>query len=400
MTTSPEIFVLLGAGASAPVPMPLGFHLNDAVEAAQFIDTSTTDFKPDGRDLLIGSDQFWNALPPNTVIEQTRDRCARAKAALLAVRHWCSAHGGDDGYERVASVLHQLHHELKNEPHPVTRAALDSLIAEHPAIDVPTIADDLHDALGLIRDIVARAISGSAGGGIRGDLEHLDFLATLIQVFSRVHVATLNYDLSLETWCRNRGFYASSGFVESGGVPTWSPELGDRFPDDADVWITKPHGSIDWWTNAYGGTASVWRSLNAYGDVGGSLPSLDRPYMLMGDLAKQSQYADEVAAFQLTAMARSLHRSHAVVTIGYSFRDRRINKMLSTWQSRRHHDVVVVTPSRAKLIAESSSITSAGTILDPVSGTGSRCVEAKIQDLDIDELFAALKTAAGIERLP
>jgi SIR2-like domain len=150
-------------------------------------------------------------------------------------------------------------------------------------------------------------------------------------------VATLNYDLTLETACRQLNVRCDTGIETwlKGGELTWS-ETGVR--------LLKLHGSIDWVLDDTPTEADQLpfqriRKLDEEATVGVDA----RPAVVFGEAGKirsEGPYLELLLAF-----ANELKTADALVVVGYSFRDQHVNEVVARWlsaNSRRR--IVVVEP--------------------------------------------------------
>ncbi len=140
-------------------------------------------------------------------------------------------------------------------------------------------------------------------------------------------VATLNYDLSVETVARIHGIDVDTGIGAWRGDYEWS------WRPDASLRLLKLHGSID------------WTLVTSRGPAGLSLPEIvldedkaDRrdnsgvPGVVFGSRGKLRAEGPFLA--MLRAFEDMLDDADRVVVVGYSFRDDHINTALSRWLNK------------------------------------------------------------------
>ncbi len=165
------------------------------------------------------------------------------------------------------------------------------------------------------------------------DTSYLRPLFSLCPPTSWLVIATLNYDLTVETEAR-----AASVKVDT-GVAAWA-ESGDwQWPTDG-VRLLKLHGSIDW-----RGYESRNDTLPQYRiSVVGSDQRLRSPAIVFGG---RSKIRASGPFLELLAQFESLLReASTLLIVGYSFRDDHVNEVVRRWVNHTDKNrVVVVEPS-------------------------------------------------------
>jgi hypothetical protein len=149
-------------------------------------------------------------------------------------------------------------------------------------------------------------------------------------------VATLNYDLAVETMCE------SSKTKCSTGIERWTTSGRWKFPASREcVQLLKLHGSINW-------------LLRSTPTNPGSLPeqqisveddpkSHDQPAIVFGQtkLRPDGPFIELLVQF-----IRALERIDHLVVVGYSFRDEHVNEQIRTWlNADSNRTITVVDPS-------------------------------------------------------
>lgn len=136
-----------------------------------------------------------------------------------------------------------------------------------------------------------------------------------------VTVATLNYDLTVETAA------AEHGIAVSTGVDDWLFKGRVDFPADG-IHLIKLHGSVGW--TAAAPTATGLRLKPEPFDPRPPIPgSLETPAVIYGKRGKlrgDGPYLDLRGAF-----ARALESVECLVAIGYSFGDDHVNSLIRRW---------------------------------------------------------------------
>lgn len=143
-------------------------------------------------------------------------------------------------------------------------------------------------------------------------------------------VASLNYDLGFETMMTRASCTASRG------IESWS-ECGELvFGNDQDVHLVKLHGSIDW-HRGKGNAKHLGRTqLRVSRDEGGD------PFLIFGQ--REKLRAEGPFLELLENFRTRLRTCSTLVVIGYAFRDRHINEVISQWLGSGDRWVLIVDP--------------------------------------------------------
>ena len=168
--------------------------------------------------------------------------------------------------------------------------------------------------------------------------EYLTPLLACSGTHAELTIATLNYDLTLETAA------AAAGVEVSTGVEGWRQSGFASFPEGR-IPLLKLHGSVDW--PQFGDAPGVKlgytaaRPLREPADVGGS-PRSSLPAMIMGQgnkLTTVGPFIDLLSHFN-----RSLQEADRLLVVGYSFRDPHVNELLRRWVNRHDGPMMVLDP--------------------------------------------------------
>lgn len=162
-------------------------------------------------------------------------------------------------------------------------------------------------------------------------------------------VATLNYDLTIETAA------AQQGVEYSLGLDDWAAGGEVGFGSHG-IRLNKLHGSIDWrrveWRpDCTGEQFGVARSVVTFG-ADGPMHSTDVPFLVFG---RREKLRPEGPSLELLGDFRArLHAARALVVVGYSFADRHINELISRWASSESNRLLVIVdpffPREARII--------------------------------------------------
>jgi len=167
--------------------------------------------------------------------------------------------------------------------------------------------------------------------------EGVDYLSPIFDVWQRqgrLTVATLNYDVTIETLAKQRGVSVDTGVAHWSATGEW-----DWHPTD--LRLLKLHGSIDW-----SKTHKQARGALAHPEIEISLDFAadnDPPFVVFGERGKVT--AEGPFLELLMRFAADLDEANRLVVVGYSMRDDHINEYIRRWlnkdDSRR---LVVIDP--------------------------------------------------------
>ncbi|MGH9226145.1 MAG: SIR2 family protein [Acidimicrobiales bacterium] len=206
-----------------------------------------------------------------------------------------------------------------------------------------------------LTDFVRAVVGMSAGDGRVFEEAFKDLRAALVEILAKpgdtsylrplfelcpskdgwIAIATLNYDLTVETEARE------SSVPLDTGIEAWA-ECGDwRWPDEG-VRFLKLHGSIDW-----RGEPSRDDTLRQYRiSVVGPDQRLRSPAVVFGGRNKiraEGPFLELLAQWE-----RMLQEARTLLVVGYSFRDDHVNEAIRRWLNRNGETrIVVVDPSQA-----------------------------------------------------
>jgi len=145
---------------------------------------------------------------------------------------------------------------------------------------------------------------------------------TLFQKFNQnyIPVFTTNYDLVLETYAEDGHYPMETGFERVGGRLIWSPHVFHKFRPKQDVQtilLFKLHGSVSW-KNEDGKVINYGLSLT--GGPGNSV-------LIYPTQTKEYPY-EEPFKTAYTHLSECLRNTHFLIAIGYGFRDRGMNSII------------------------------------------------------------------------
>jgi hypothetical protein len=287
----PEVVYLLGAGASADAGLPIASQLTS--RALELIDSTPSDHSVAGDALKF------------VIATVRRD----------ALRDGASPKDMPD-IEAVVGAAQLLARRDRLEVAPFIEAW-------NPMVEILTNKRRNRDTFDHLYYTLVRMLRVE----LLIPLPHrLSYLAPLVRQGQdgRTVIATLNYDLSIETAAQHLDVPLALG------TETWNREWRLTFLESG-INLIKLHGSIDWdrWAN------SVTDSDMKRTDM--------TPLVLYGardKLRSEGPFLELRAAFQA-----ELRVSRYLVVVGYSFRDRHVNELIENWLARvRDSKLIVVDP--------------------------------------------------------
>ena len=173
-----------------------------------------------------------------------------------------------------------------------------------------------------------------------GDESTVAYLSPLLEAgrAAALHVATLNYDLCVETCARRNGLLLSTG------IGTWAANGRLDFPDTG-IRLYKIHGSIDWERQVQHLEDQVLRMPQTTPSPPAHDAAYSRtPFVIYGQREKlrpQGPFLQLLEEFR-----RAADSARDLVIVGYGFGDPHINEFVTQWvngePSRR---LTVIDPS-------------------------------------------------------
>lgn len=144
-------------------------------------------------------------------------------------------------------------------------------------------------------------------------------------------IATLNYDLCVED-------AASAAAIELGdGIEAWTGGFHWTWGQEP-VHLLKLHGSINWQpvVTTLGGSARTGEPVFSHGPSlrGFGSPLLEIPGLVFG--AQGKLRADGPFLAMLLEFSRWMESTDRLVVVGYSFRDKHINRVIVDWLEQPH----------------------------------------------------------------
>ena len=157
---------------------------------------------------------------------------------------------------------------------------------------------------------------------LKVDPDKLEYLNPMVSSKRLNGIATLNYDLSVETAC------SQSGLSFDTGLERWKGGYGWRWTPNVDVRLLKLHGSLDYVLHRArprNGRMSSEHLVATRGEIGVN------PALVFG--VKSKLRSDGPFLAMLVELDKLLARTAWLSIVGYSFRDQHINAALTRWMN-------------------------------------------------------------------
>ena len=322
-----RVAVLLGAGASADADVPLTGALTakviDAVKDAHPTLSGALNYVCSSLVGHAGTKGVSPYAPLNIerVVSSLRLLSGRATHEAAPFVTWSAAAEEFDQHTvdprqstafmnavtgRLAGLPSNLEEPIVEMVWSVMRAGTGAVYAQLDEVVINVVAEILSDC---------------------GSVEYLSPLAELAgSQRDGLDIATLNYDLTVETMCSQQGIDVSRGFIQSADDGLAWPDHGLR--------LYKLHGSVDWRRVPIGGTRRATGDHGRYVEgqriaLASDENSQFAPAIVLGDRDKVGSGGLTIAL--LAAFEAALRRADGLVVVGYSFSDDHINDMITRW---------------------------------------------------------------------
>ena len=210
-----------------------------------------------------------------------------------------------------------------------------------------------------VQAMISRAASGDESDALYARLEgemlgvlrsllvvdesRLGYLAPLLsEPEGPVTIATLNYDLAIETLAMSRGKSVDTG------IQTWRSGADWAWQPSADIRLLKLHGSIDWLAQSVQGAGGIHEEAVTAVIPGPESTGRTRPGIVFGARGKVRPEGPFLP--MLRELDNVLATSDSLLIVGYSFRDEHINVALSRWvNGKSGRTMRIVEPHFSKL---------------------------------------------------
>jgi hypothetical protein len=294
----------------------------------------------------------------------------------IADARYCSDCEHEPNYEDIFFLASQIHDDLVNEyDNPALASLVKEAILRFWVCSKNPIANGRHHAVDLSSDVmiyIRRFLEFKLDAGKESRrMEHLNFISEAIgQVgASNVCLLTVNHDTLLETFLssvkiNDERIKFADGFGDEDNqthIRKWTPSLFSE--TNAGLAMLKLHGGRNWirfrrrkakprkngaspWSEEYVGIPGPQYDRNAKDDQGCAHEPAnpdEETIFLIGTFNKMSSYTDPVYLELYYRAYRELERADALVTVGYGFGDKGINKLVADWlcYSEKRRIVVV-----------------------------------------------------------
>jgi hypothetical protein len=333
--------VLLGAGASRDAGLPtsagLLTALRDKFDSEQA--NAFYDFLAAGVALRNASERASGRLSISPNVEDVAnaldaliDRQRSDVAPFVASWHPLLSSGGLPSTipfvatNEVSTILQQKFLEASNGQIDTIKTDWFELASRLiSAFNQPRLSDDILKKLRVRLPVeVLKLLSVPLGA----DLSYLAQLQGFTDGGTALPIATLNYDLTLESALK------AAGYTYSDGLEGWINGSVDIFPASCDIHIYKLHGSADWEHNE---AQSYRRSVDDMQSY--------QPAIIFGGrnkLTVRGPYLD-----MLWRWRHALEVASVLIIAGYSFADDHLNGLIVQWARTTYpggRKVIVIDP--------------------------------------------------------
>lgn len=157
---------------------------------------------------------------------------------------------------------------------------------------------------------------------LKVDPSKVSYLDPMLSTPDLNAIATLNYDLSVETACSTLGLLVDTGFDKWRGGYEW------KWRSNADLRLLKLHGSVDYVLHnarPIGGRLSSEHLVHIGNEIGAN------PALVFGLSSKLRSDGPFLA--MLIELDRILADTEWLCIVGYSFRDDHINAAITRWMN-------------------------------------------------------------------
>lgn len=151
--------------------------------------------------------------------------------------------------------------------------------------------------------------------------DYLSHLQDFVPERGRLKVFTLNYDLCVETTCKNKGIFITTGFNYN-----WNPSLFHGLEEGINFY--KLHGSLSWFYD------NNWTIQEL-----SELPENKNPEIVLGPGSKIQ--ADDPFLTLFYEFSRAIQEAKVCIVIGYGYQDPHINTVLERAKIQKIIDVNV-----------------------------------------------------------
>lgn len=341
-----RVAVLLGAGASRDAGVPTSFELTKVISShltsqpRHLADDTLRILNFVAGQLLADEGQRWRDVLSGVDIERVLTAMELLAARdTLEVSPFVNAwNPGVDAADSRSGSLRMLAEDVEK-----------GLFSEfHNSLEKPLTA--------FVEAVVGK--SGAPGHAFRRayedmrnhvvqvlqDFKDTSYLLPLVELVHRqgsTTVATLNYDLTIESTCSKAGVSLSTGIRQWADAGTW--ELA------ADVNLLKLHGSVNWVAMS-GVRSDVLSQYRVFPEDHELIAEArdrgmpNRPALIFG--GRNKLRADGPYLELLSQFSTALARASCLLVIGYSFRDDHVNEILRQWVNKSPKArLVVVDPA-------------------------------------------------------
>lgn len=299
MQKANSIIVLLGAGASVDAGLPTSKQILEQIEEL-INDKDNREWYP--------FQELFNYI----------------KSAILYANGILGDFSGNINIEHLVGVLRDLYKKERNPIFPFIGAWNNKLVE---------IAGDKFERIDILEKMLSKEIVKQVT--IKNNTkERVSYFENLYQYQKEtvypLRVFTLNYDLCIEKAKKDEDIILELGFNENN---EWDATRFNNSDIEANLYLYKLHGSIDWYRNKNKGL------LLEKMDV-----PMDGPELIFGTDAKIRSI--DPFLFNIYELRRLSLECNLLVVIGYSFNDEHINDLLGqALVNNKTRRLIIVDPT-------------------------------------------------------
>jgi len=192
------------------------------------------------------------------------------------------------------------------------------------------------------------------------DASQLNYLYPMLMAPDLTAIATLNYDLSIETAAEQLGLSVSTG------LDRWRGGYGWAWEPDADARLLKLHGSINYALHKARPLEGRMRTEHLV-PTNGEVPA--KPALVFGVNSKLRSDGPFLA--MLIEFDRVLSETEWLVVVGYSFRDDHINAGITRWvNSDTARRLSIIDPNAETWTGRGYEASYVGSLIQATAGGG------------------------------
>jgi len=311
-------------------------------------------------------------------------------------------------YEELYYLVGQINDSLTNN---LDNFAIEGFIDEIAVVANKIFTNDIHrfeadvayslwakSGLQYIADVVRTSLNRPFSADC---CKYLTFLCDAVAEYERVNIYSLNHDLLLEQYFKDREMAFWDGFSDDlDAFPVWRPR--NEKDESVKIKLLKLHGSIDWYRMRPDDrgdmlspqvmkirTPDIYDLKNREGKP--LFPLDNKPVLLIGTFNKFNQYLEGIFIDLIYLFYKNLFSADCIVVTGYGFGDKGINNQLIHWMNQgADKKMIIIHPETEKLLDYARMAVLINSEFWKANGQ-LRLINKKIEETRWDDIRAALK---------